>query len=206
MPDVPILFAKFPSAVIGTGEPIVIPAASSRIDYEAELAIVIGRTAHGVTADRAAGVILGFTAANDVSARDLQKRDGQWVRSKSIDTFGPLGPAIVTADEIGDANALGIRCRVNGRTLQDSSTREFVFRVEELVAFISDTITLEPGDVILTGTPPGVGYARSPAILSRARRCRRGRYRRHRRAPQPGAVVAATSTDRFRVAGAASIR
>ncbi len=162
IPESPVLFAKFTSAVIGSGEPVVLPASSSRIDYEAELAVVIGRRARGVPREHALSHVLGYMNANDVSARDFQKRDGQWVRSKSCDTFAPMGPWLLTADDVRDPHALGIRLRLNGRTMQDSSTQQFVFDIPDLIAFLSATTTLEPGDVILTGTPPGVGFARTP--------------------------------------------
>ena len=164
IPESPVLFAKFASAVIGSGEPVVLPASSTRIDYEAELAVVIGRHARGVSREHALSHVLGYMNANDVSARDFQKLDGQWVRSKSCDSFAPMGPWLVTADAAGDPHALGIRLRLNGETMQDSSTRQFVFDIPALIAFLSATTTLEPGDVILTGTPPGVGFARTPPV------------------------------------------
>lgn len=164
VPDSPVIFAKFPSSVIGPDAPIVLPRASDRVDYEAELAVVIGRRAKHVPRERALDMVVGFMNANDVSARDLQKLDGQWVRAKSCDTFAPMGPWLVTRDEAGDPGALAIRLRLNGVTMQDSSTREFVFDVATLVAFLSETMTLEPGDVVLTGTPPGVGFARRPPV------------------------------------------
>jgi len=167
VPDSPVIFAKFPSAVIGPGAPIVLPRGSEQVDYEAELAVVIGRRAKHVPRDRALDAVVGYMNANDVSARDFQKRDGQWVRAKSCDTFAPLGPWLVTSDEAGDPNALAVRLRLNGVTMQASSTREFVFDVATLVAFLSETVTLEPGDVLLTGTPPGVGFARRPPVYLR---------------------------------------
>jgi 2-keto-4-pentenoate hydratase/2-oxohepta-3-ene-1,7-dioic acid hydratase in catechol pathway len=165
VPERPVLFSKFPTAVIGPDQPIEIPFGSSRVDYEAELAVVIGRRAKLVPVERALEYVLGYTNFNDVSARDFQFADGQWQRGKSCDTFAPFGPAIVTADEIADPHTLRIRARVNGQTLQDSNTNQLVFGVPELIAFISETITLEPGDVIATGTPPGVGFARNPPIF-----------------------------------------
>ena len=164
VPERPLTFAKYPSAVIGCGEPIMLPASSRHVDYEAELAVVMGRRACRVAAGDALGYVFGYANANDVSARDFQKSDGQWVRAKSCDTFAPIGPAIVTADEVGDPHALRVRLRLNGRTMQDSSTDEFVFDVAQLIESISETSTLEPGDVILTGTPPGVGFARRPPV------------------------------------------
>jgi 2-keto-4-pentenoate hydratase/2-oxohepta-3-ene-1,7-dioic acid hydratase in catechol pathway len=164
IPEVPILFAKFANSVIGPGEPIVVPPETSTPDYEAELAVVIGRTASRVSVDEALDHVGGYTCANDVSARDLQNRTSQWMLGKAIDTFLPLGPVLVTPDEIPDPQALGIRCEIDGRELQSSSTAQMVFGVAELIASISATMTLEPGDVIATGTPPGVGFARKPPV------------------------------------------
>ena len=165
VPESPVVFAKFPTAVVGPGMPIVLPAASRRVDYEAELAVVVGRRVRGIARGDALGAVFGFTNANDVSERDFQKADGQWVRAKSCDTFAPLGPAVVTLDELADPHALRIELRLNGETMQASNTGQFVFDVPSLVAFVADTITLEPGDVILTGTPPGVGFARRPPVF-----------------------------------------
>jgi 2-keto-4-pentenoate hydratase/2-oxohepta-3-ene-1,7-dioic acid hydratase in catechol pathway len=167
LPEVPILFPKFANSVIGPGEPIVLPPETAEPDYEAELAVVIGRSAHRVDVGDAFGVVGGYTCANDVSARDLQSRTSQWMLGKAIDTFLPLGPVIVTPDEIPDPQALAIRCEVNGVELQSSSTAQMVFSVAELIASISRTMTLEPGDVIATGTPPGVGFARTPPVWLR---------------------------------------
>jgi 2-keto-4-pentenoate hydratase/2-oxohepta-3-ene-1,7-dioic acid hydratase in catechol pathway len=168
VPERPVLFSKFTTAVIGPGEPIVIPSGSEKVDYEAELAIVIGRRAKRVSRDGAAAAILGYTIVNDVSARDFQFADGQWQRGKSCDTFAPMGPTIVTSDEAGDPQQLGIRLRVNGQTLQSSNTNQMIFGAVDLVAYICETITLEPGDVIATGTPSGVGFARKPPIFLKA--------------------------------------
>ena len=165
VPTSPVLFAKLPSSVIGHLDDIVLPKISDEVDYEAELAVVIGRRTQKVEVAEAIDHVLGYTCLNDVSARDLQLADGQWVRAKSLDTFCPIGPHIVTADEIPDPQALAIRCVVNGEVVQDSSTKEMVFGVAELVSFISQAITLEPGDVISTGTPPGVGFARTPPVF-----------------------------------------
>jgi 2-keto-4-pentenoate hydratase/2-oxohepta-3-ene-1,7-dioic acid hydratase in catechol pathway len=162
-PADPILFAKFPSALTGDGGDITWRASdTTQVDFEAELAVVIGRTARDVPAGRALGHVLGYTCCNDVSARDLQFGDGQWVRGKSLDTFCPLGPWIVTADEIPDPGTLRIRCLVNDEVLQDASTAELVHGVPALVAFCSRFMTLEPGDIIATGTPGGVGVFRDP--------------------------------------------
>jgi 2-keto-4-pentenoate hydratase/2-oxohepta-3-ene-1,7-dioic acid hydratase in catechol pathway len=165
IPTSPVIFSKFGTCVIGSGEPIRIPAGSTQVDYEAELAVVIGRTARAVSAAEAMDHVFGYTNFNDVSARDFQFADGQWQRGKSCDTFAPIGPSVVTADEIADPHDLGIRFRLNGQTLQDSNTRQLIFKTPELIEFISSVITLEPGDVIATGTPPGVGFARKPPVF-----------------------------------------
>jgi len=154
VPAEPILFLKPPSAVIGPGEKIVYPAISQWVDHEAELVAVVGRRARNVAAGEALDYLLGYTCGNDVSARDLQRRDGQWARGKGFDTFCPLGPWIVTDLEPGD---LSIACRVNGQVRQESRTSHMVFSVAELVAHVTQVMTLEPGDVILTGTPAGIG-------------------------------------------------
>jgi 2-keto-4-pentenoate hydratase/2-oxohepta-3-ene-1,7-dioic acid hydratase in catechol pathway len=164
LPDVPILFPKFANSVIGPAEPIVIPPETTRVDYEAELGVVIGRTAYRVSESDALSYVGGYTCMNDVSARELQNRTSQWMLGKAIDTFLPCGPVLVTPDEIPDPQALAIRCEVNGRELQSSTTAQMVFGVAELIAFVSRTMTLEPGDLIATGTPPGVGFARKPPI------------------------------------------
>ena len=165
LPDKPVVFAKLTSCVLGPRDPIVIPPDSREVDYEAELAIVIGRTCRGVSASQALDYVAGYTCMNDVSARDFQRSDGQWVRAKSQDTFGPLGPYLVTTEDIPDPQALSIRCRVNGQLLQDSNTSNMIFGVRDLIEFISRGITLQPGDVISTGTPPGVGFARKPPLF-----------------------------------------
>jgi 2-keto-4-pentenoate hydratase/2-oxohepta-3-ene-1,7-dioic acid hydratase in catechol pathway len=165
-PKRPILFAKFPLSVIGPGDAVRWPEdLTSQVDYEAEMALVVGRTARSVAEDRALDYLFGYTAANDISARDIQFGDGQWLRGKAIDTFCPLGPTVVTRDEVADPQNVPVKCRVNGVTLQDSNTKEMIFPVRHLLAFISRAITLEPGDVILTGTPHGVGVFRNPKIF-----------------------------------------
>ena len=165
-PDRPTLFAKFPTSVIGAGDLVRWPADfSTQVDYEAELAVVIGRRTQRVADAEALGCVFGYTAANDVTARDVQKADKQWIRGKAADTFCPLGPVVVSADEVPDPQGLSIRCRVNGETRQDSHTREMIFPVRTIIAFISRAITLEPGDVILTGTPDGVGVYRDPKVF-----------------------------------------
>lgn len=167
-PAQPLLFAKFPSVVIGHGEAIEFdPTLAQRVDWETELAVVIGREARNVSEKDALEYVFGYTIGNDVSARDLQFGDGQWIRGKNLDTFCPLGPGVVTADEIPDPNALAIRTRVNGRTVQDSSTAEMLFRVPALISYCSAQFTLHPGDLILTGTPWGCGeFAQPPAHLT----------------------------------------
>ena len=165
LPEKPVLFSKFSSAVIAPGEPVVIPATSRKVDYEAELAVVIGRRAKSVSADRAYDYVLGYTAFNDVTARDFQFADGQWQRGKSCDTFAPMGQTIVTTDVITDPHKLSIRLTLNGEIMQDSNTDQLIFGVPQLIEFISESITLEAGDVIATGTPPGVGFARNPPVF-----------------------------------------
>jgi 2-keto-4-pentenoate hydratase/2-oxohepta-3-ene-1,7-dioic acid hydratase in catechol pathway len=154
LPEQPIIFLKPPTAVIGHLDQILYPAMSQHVDYEAELAVVIGRRAKNIPSHEARRYVLGYTCSNDVTARDLQQGDGQWTRSKSFDTFCPLGPWIVT-----DLNPskLAITCRVNGQVRQAGNTKDMVFRVWDLISFISQVMTLEPGDVIMTGTPAGVG-------------------------------------------------
>ena len=165
IPERPVVFSKFSTAVIAPGEPVVLPSQSSQVDYEAELAVVIGRRAKNVAAERAYDYVLGYTAFNDVTARDFQFGDGQWQRGKSCDTFAPMGQTIVTADVITDPHKLSIKLVLNGQTMQDSNTDQLIFGVPALIEFISQTITLEPGDVIATGTPSGVGFARKPPVF-----------------------------------------
>lgn len=163
-PDAPLLFGKAPTTVTDPGAAIRHPTGVEQLDYEVELGVVIGRTATGVTAADADDYIAGYTAVNDVSARDAQFNDGQWFRGKSYDTFSPMGPTLVTGDAI-DPNDLSVECRVNGDTKQHSSTSEFIFDVHELVEYVSRAMTLRPGDVISTGTPGGVGIFRDPPEL-----------------------------------------
>ena len=165
LPNALTIFSKFSSCVIAPGEPVVMPAGSAQVDYEAELAVVMGRRATQVAADRAYEYVLGYTAFNDVTARDFQFGDLQWQRGKSCDTFAPIGPSIVTTDEIPDPHTLRITLTLNGTVMQDSNTGRLIFRVPELIEFITRTITLEPGDVIATGTPAGVGFARKPPVF-----------------------------------------
>ncbi len=165
IPEQPVVFSKFSTAVIAPGEPVVIPRGSEQVDYEAELAVVIGRHAKHVAADRAYNYVLGYTAFNDVTARDFQFGDGQWQRGKSCDTFAPMGQTIVTTDVITDPHNLSIKLLLNGDMMQESNTDQLIFGVPALIEFLSQSITLEPGDVIATGTPSGVGFARKPTVF-----------------------------------------
>lgn len=165
VPEKPVVFSKFSSAVIAPGEPVVIPRTSQKVDYEAELAVVIGRRAKHVSADRAYDYVLGYTAFNDVTARDFQFADGQWQRGKSCDTFAPMGQTIVTTDTMTDPQKISLKLTLNGEIMQDSNTDQMIFGVPRLIEFISESITLEPGDVIATGTPAGVGFARKPPVF-----------------------------------------
>lgn len=162
IPKVPTIFSKFSSVVIGPGEKIVLPRESSQPDYEAEFAVVIGPGGRRIPASKAMDHVFGYTIVNDVSARDLQLATSQWLMGKTCDTFAPMGPAIVTKDEIADPHQLDISLEIHGEILQKSNTRELIFRVPELIEFISSVVTLEPGDIISTGTPSGVGFARKP--------------------------------------------
>jgi len=165
-PTRPVVFAKFPSSVIGPFDEIQWRTdLTTEVDWEVELGVVIGRTARRVSQEDALDYVFGYTVANDVSARDIQGGDGQWVRGKSLDTFCPIGPVIVTTDEIPDPQNLGIRSWVNGQIMQDSNTREMIFDVRYLIEFLSQAFTLNPGDVIVTGTPHGVGVGRDPQIF-----------------------------------------
>jgi 2-keto-4-pentenoate hydratase/2-oxohepta-3-ene-1,7-dioic acid hydratase in catechol pathway len=166
LPEAPLLFAKLPSALVGDGATISWSAAlTTQVDYEAELAVVIGRQARNVPEEFALEHVFGYSCLNDVSARDLQVRDGQWTRAKSLDTFCPMGPWVVTADEIPDPGALRVRCRVNGELRQDETSAALVHGVAALVAYCSQSFTLEPGDIIATGTPGGVGAFRDPPVF-----------------------------------------
>jgi 2,4-didehydro-3-deoxy-L-rhamnonate hydrolase len=165
VPDRPLLFAKWPNTLIGAREPIVLPSISAKVDYEGELAAVIGTQARGIGLDDALDVVSGYLCANDVSARDLQFADRQWVRGKSLDTFCPIGPAVVPASEIPDPQTLRLKTILNGEVVQEAPTSDMIFSVAQIVAFVSEAITLEPGDLILTGTPAGVGIFRDPELL-----------------------------------------
>jgi 2,4-diketo-3-deoxy-L-fuconate hydrolase len=164
IPKSPVIFSKFSTCAIASGQPIVIPAGSVETDYEAEFAFIIGRRAGNIAIENAMKYVFGYTNFNDVSARDFQFADGQWQRGKSCDTFAPMGEFVATTDEIRDPQDLSIKLRLNGETMQDSSTNQMIFSVAELVEFLSRYIALEPGDVIATGTPPGVGFARKPPV------------------------------------------
>jgi 2-keto-4-pentenoate hydratase/2-oxohepta-3-ene-1,7-dioic acid hydratase in catechol pathway len=164
-PEQPILFAKWQTALVGPGEPIVLPRVAREVDYEAELGVVIGARVRRISAEQALEAVRGYVCVNEVSARDLQFADGQWTRAKSIDTFCPVGPRVVPREEIADPQALRIRCIVNGDVMQDSSTAAMIFSVAEVIAFASETMTLEPGDLIATGTPAGVGFTRKPPVF-----------------------------------------
>ncbi|MCM2998539.1 fumarylacetoacetate hydrolase family protein [Paenibacillus cellulositrophicus] len=162
IPEYPILFSKFNNSLAADGEDVPLPRTSQKVDYEAELVIVIGKTAKYVAKEEALDYVFGYCAANDLSARDLQMRTQQWLLGKSCDKFSPLGPYLVTADEVGDPNALDIKCIVNGEVRQHSNTADMIFRCDEIVSYISHHMTLMPGDIILTGTPEGVVLGKPP--------------------------------------------
>jgi len=165
-PEAPIIFSKFPQSIIGPGEAVIHPAITSRLDYEVELAVVIGQGGKNIAEADAMHHVFGYTIANDITARDLQKRDGQWIRAKGCDTFCPLGPCIVTADAVADPHKLALRTFVNGALRQNSNTDQQIFRIPKLIAWVSAAFTLHPGDILLTGTPPGVGaYSKPPSFL-----------------------------------------
>jgi 2-keto-4-pentenoate hydratase/2-oxohepta-3-ene-1,7-dioic acid hydratase in catechol pathway len=165
LPKQPLMFGMCSNAIVAHERPIVIPPMSKQVDYEAELGVVIGRRARNVSTRTALQFVAGYTIINDVSARDLQFSDGQWLRAKSFDTFAPMGPFLVTREDLGDADGLAIEMRLNGRTLQKSSTGNMVFKVADLVSYVSEVMTLEVGDVIATGTPAGVGFVRNPQVF-----------------------------------------
>jgi 2-keto-4-pentenoate hydratase/2-oxohepta-3-ene-1,7-dioic acid hydratase in catechol pathway len=164
-PAAPLIFTKLPNSLNAHHQPVVLHSISAQIDYEAELAVVIGRRCQRVSEAEALGCVFGYTLINDVSARDLQFGDGQWVRGKGLDGFAPLGPYLTTRDEVGDVQSLKIEGRLNGEVMQSSNTSKMIFGVAHLVSYISQGITLEPGDVIATGTPEGVGIFRRPPVL-----------------------------------------
>jgi 2-keto-4-pentenoate hydratase/2-oxohepta-3-ene-1,7-dioic acid hydratase in catechol pathway len=163
LPERPLLFAKWPNTLTANGDEIRLPSISKQVDYEAELGVVIGKRASGVSAGDALDFVRGYVVANDVSGRDLQFSDGQWVRGKSLDTFLPVSD-LIPASDVPDPQSLPIRAILNGETMQDSNTSNMVFGVAEIVAFVSQAITLEPGDLIITGTPAGVGAFRKPQV------------------------------------------
>jgi len=165
LPEAPLLFAKWQNTLIGPGDPIVIPPVVTKCDYEAELGVVIGAQVRDVSAENALEAVAGYICVNDVSARDLQFADGQWTRGKSPDTFCPVGPALVSRDDIPDPQALPIRAILNGETVQESTTANMIFGVADVIAYVTRTITLEPGDLIATGTPAGVGAFRDPPLF-----------------------------------------
>ena len=162
IPKVPTIFAKFSNVVIGPGEPIVLPKISRKPDYEAEFMFVIGTGGRHIAAEDWQRHVFGYTVFNDVSARDFQSVTSQWMIGKTFDTFAPMGPYLVSADEIPDPHALDISLSIGGEVLQHSNTRELIFKIPDLVAYLSSVVTLEPGDVVATGTPAGVGFARKP--------------------------------------------
>jgi 2-keto-4-pentenoate hydratase/2-oxohepta-3-ene-1,7-dioic acid hydratase in catechol pathway len=166
-PAEPVFFSKFSSAVRGDGEPIILPRVSQEVDYEAELVVVIGNGGRHIAEDKALEHVAGYCCGNDVSARDwqLRKPGGQWLLGKSFDSFAPVGPALVTADEIPDPDHLAIELRLNGRVMQQSNTAQLIFSVARLIAYVSQVCTLSPGDLLFTGTPPGVGCARKPPVF-----------------------------------------
>jgi 2-keto-4-pentenoate hydratase/2-oxohepta-3-ene-1,7-dioic acid hydratase in catechol pathway len=170
VPKDPVLFSKYATALIGHGDAIVLPPASKEVDYEAELVIVVGKRGRHLMADRAMEYVAGYTIGHDVSARDWQlKKDGkQWMVGKTFDTFAPTGPVLVTADEVPNPHNLGIRLRLNGETMQNSNTKQMIFSVTAILTYLSQVFTLEPGDLIFTGTPPGVGFARQPPVYLQA--------------------------------------
>ncbi|HEY8462791.1 MAG TPA: fumarylacetoacetate hydrolase family protein [Bacillota bacterium] len=165
IPTEPVIFTKFQTSLIGMGSPIRLPRLSKQVDYEAELAVVIKKTGKYIPEAEAWEYVAGYTAMNDVSARDLQMRGSQWTKGKAIDTFAPLGPYLVTADEISDPHQLRIQLELNGQIMQDSCTDQLIFKIPQLISFLSELFTLEPGDVISTGTPPGVGFVQQPPVF-----------------------------------------
>jgi 2-keto-4-pentenoate hydratase/2-oxohepta-3-ene-1,7-dioic acid hydratase in catechol pathway len=165
LPSEPVIFTKFRTSLTGPDSPIRLPRLSNQVDYEAELAFVIGKSGEQIPEAVAWEYVAGYTAMNDVSARDLQMRGSQWTKGKAINTFAPLGPYLVTADEVGDPHQLRIQLELNGKIMQDSHTDQLIFKIPQLVSFLSELFTLEPGDVISTGTPPGVGFVRKPPVF-----------------------------------------
>jgi 2-keto-4-pentenoate hydratase/2-oxohepta-3-ene-1,7-dioic acid hydratase in catechol pathway len=167
IPSEPVVFSKFATAIVGPGDEIVLPPVTKHVDYEAELVAVIGRSAKHVAVEEAFAYVAGYMCGNDVSARDWQKGrpGGQWLLGKTPDTFAPTGPHLVTADEIANPHDLAVTLRLNGDVMQSGNTREFIFGIGQIIAHVSQLVTLEPGDLIFTGTPPGVGVARKPPVF-----------------------------------------
>jgi acylpyruvate hydrolase len=165
LPQYPTLFAKFSNTLIGHHAPIVLPACSSMVDYEAELAVVIGRRGRNIPVESAMDYVAGYTIFNDVSVRDWQRRTPQWLQGKTFDGAGPCGPFLVTLDELNDPQSLDVTLKLNGQVMQQSNTTQFIFAIPHLIHYISEIVTLEPGDMIATGTPSGVGFARNPQVF-----------------------------------------
>ena len=163
-PASPIIFSKYANAIIGHNDAIEIPINSNEVDFEAELVVVMGRETKCVSEEEANDYVFGYTIMNDISARDQQFTDGQWSRGKTADTFAPIGPTIVTHDEVGDPHQLAISLELNGETMQDSNTNNLIFKVPQIISYLSQSMTLKPGDLIATGTPPGVGMGRNPKV------------------------------------------
>jgi 2-keto-4-pentenoate hydratase/2-oxohepta-3-ene-1,7-dioic acid hydratase in catechol pathway len=170
IPKEPVLFSKYATSLIADGDAIVLPPVSQEVDYEAELVIVVGKGGRNLSAEQAQDHVAGYTIGHDVSARDwqLKKDQKQWMVGKTFDTFAPTGPHLVTADEVPDPHRLAIRLRLNGQTMQDSNTKQMVFSVGQVLAYLSQVFTLQAGDLIFTGTPPGVGFARKPPVFLKA--------------------------------------
>jgi len=164
VPQVPVLFPKYANSIVGPEDDVIIPREVSQCDYEVELAVVIGKRAKRVSPEEAMDCVFGYTVVNDVSARDIQLSEGQWTRGKAIDTFAPIGPCIVTKDAIADPGNLDLSLILNGRTMQHANTRDLIFDIPYLISFLSRTMTLAPGDIISTGTPPGVGLGHNPPV------------------------------------------
>ena len=167
IPSEPVVFAKYIDAIVGHGDDIVLPTVSKQVDYEAELVVVIGKQGKHISADQAMDYVFGYTCGHDVSARDWQKGRpaGQWLLGKTFDTFAPIGPCLVTKDELPDPSNLRVQMHLNGDVVQDSTTAQLIFSIPELIAYLSQIVTLKPGDLIFTGTPPGVGVARTPQVF-----------------------------------------
>lgn len=167
VPSEPVIFPKWATSVVGPGAPVLHPgpALTEQLDYEVELAFVIGKAGKDIPEASAMEHVFGYTVLNDISARDLQFRDGQWMKGKALDAFAPMGPCLVTRDEIRDPHNLPLRLTLNGQVMQNSSTQQLIFKIPHLIAFLSRLMTLEPGDVVSTGTPPGVGFARKPPVF-----------------------------------------